>query len=194
MSVAVGVIALLAGIIAVTQRSTQYTASASVILNPTSKNSAEDVGAIDTLSRDLAQNTVAQALAGDTNLRKAFGVAGITSQEASQVSVDTSVVASTSKIYVNAHSSDARLAERAANAVAASTPDLSGFLTPYELKVTDDAQGTAAQSGAGTGTLLVLALLLAVGLGLLTFAVLSRLARDGRLDGLFAMVSGQRAQ
>ncbi|MCB0873934.1 MAG: hypothetical protein KDC36_11205 [Thermoleophilia bacterium] len=183
VSIAVGVIALIAGVLAISQRSTTYTAQASVIVQPAANLSTGDkIGAIDTISRGIVAETLAEAFASDTNVRQAFANGGLTTADASQVSVSTSVIAGTSKILITGSSGDPGLAERAADAVAASKPDLSGFTDPFTPTVQGIAQGTAIASGPAGGLLMMMTLVVAAGLALLSYAGLQRLDRVGALD------------
>jgi len=190
VSVAVGIIALLAGLIAITQRNVEYSADASVIILPASTDPQVAAGLIDTLARNNVQATFAQAYTSDKLVRQAYGVAGFTPQEAAKVSLSTSVITDTSIVVITASSADARLAERAADAVANAKPDLRGFSLAFTPELVSAATGTAFKSGPSSSILFLVALLVAGGLGALTYAGLNRLARRGNLLEMVAGFGG----
>jgi capsular polysaccharide biosynthesis protein len=184
ISLAVAVVAFLAGLVAIAQRSTTYTAEASVIIVPKTTNADEAAGAIDTLSRGSAVSTLAEAYTSDQLIRQAFALAKLSSQDAGNVTVTTNVLADTSKITIAASSANANLAERAADAVANYTPDLGGYTIVYTPQVSGSAAGSATASGPSGAVLFLLNLIVAAGLGVLVYAVLSRLVRSETLANL----------
>ena len=83
-------------------------------------------------------------------------------------------------MLITASADEPILAERAANAVAQSAPDLGGYSAAFETDLYDTADGTAVRSGAGAVTLLLIAIIVAAVLAVVTAAVLGRIFRGPR--------------
>lgn len=176
-SVLVGIVALIGGILGIASRSTSYDATAEVSVEPASTDPDLSLSGVDTLSRGPVTSTFAEAYSGSRVIDDAFEKAGISAEEAGRVSVSASVITDTSFVLVTASSAEPVLAERAANAVAAATPDLGGYSAAFTTKLYDSAEGSATRSGAGTATLLLIAIVVAGVLAVVTAAVLGRIFR-----------------
>jgi capsular polysaccharide biosynthesis protein len=182
-SVLVGIVALIGGILGIASRSTTYEATAEVSIVPKATDPAGSISAVDTLSRGPVTSNYAQAFASSRVIDPALSAAGITAEEAGRVSVGASVITDTSFVLVSASADEPVLAERAANAVARTSPQLGGYSAAFATEVFDTADGTATRSGAGTFTLLLIALVVAGVLAFVTAAVLGRIFRGPRGPG-----------
>ena len=179
-SVLVGIIALIGGILGIASRSTSYEATAEISVVPKATTIDESIAAVNTLSRGPVTANYAEAYASSRVIDRAFAAAGITAEEAERVSVTASVVTDTSFILVMAEAGEPVLAERAANAVASTSPELTGYDAAFGTEVFDSADGTATRAGPGTITLLLIAIVVAAVLAFSTAAVLGRIFRGSR--------------
>jgi len=179
-SVLVGIVALIGGILGIASRSTSYDATAEVSVVPKTEDVDQSISAVDTLSRGPVTSNFAEAFSSSRVVNEAFGTAGISDDEADRVSVSASVITDTSFVLVTASADEPVLAERAANAVAQSSPDLGGYSAAFQTELYDSADGTAVRSGAGAVTLLLIAIVVAAVLAVVTAAVLGRIFRGPR--------------
>ena len=179
-SVLVGIVALIGGILGIASRSTSYDATAEVSVVPKTEDVDQSISAVDTLSRGPVTSNYAEAFSSSRIIDPALTAAGISDDEADRVSVSASVITDTSFVLITASADEPILAERAANAVAQSAPDLGGYSAAFETDLYDTADGTAARSGAGAVTLLLIAIIVAAVLAVVTAAVLGRIFRGPR--------------
>lgn len=179
-SLLVGIVALIGGILGIASRSTTYQATAEVSIVPKTEDPDQAIGAVDTLSRGPVTSNYAQAFASTRVISPALEAAGLTDEEAGRVSVGASVITDTSFVLVSASADEPVLAERAATAVAQSSPELGGYSAAFTTQLYDSADGTATRSGAGTVTLLLIAIVVAAVLAVVTAAVLGRIFRGPR--------------
>jgi hypothetical protein len=173
-SALIGLVALVGGLLGIAQRSADYEATASVLIVPTTTDAGLSISAVDTLSRGPVSSTFSEAFASSEVIDAAYAKAGIDAAEASQVNVTSSVVTDTSGLLISATSDSPVLAERAANAVAQSKPDLGGYTVAFATRQIGTADGTAARSGPSSSTLVIVAIVIAGILALATAAVLGR--------------------
>jgi hypothetical protein len=182
ISVAFAVATLFAGLIGLTQRSNRFHAEARVAVAPVASNDpAKTVGQ---LAEGVVVSTFAQAFAGAEVVRPALASVGLTADEIARVKVTTQILAGSSVIVIDAASKDPVLAERAADAVAQSKPDLGGLKQTFDTSVVSAATGTAKRAGASNGALVLVAIIAAIIAGLLAFTVLRRIPpRQPPADG-----------
>jgi len=173
ISIAFGVATLFAGLIGLTQRSNRFHAHSQVLVAPAAKQSPSN--AVGQLSEGVVVSTFAQAFTGSSVVRDALAAAGFTANDIGRVNITSQVVAGTAVVEIDAASKDPVLAERAADAVAASKPDLGGLSQSFDTTVLGKATGTAKRSGASNGALVLVAVIAAIIAGLLAFTVLRRI-------------------
>ena len=174
LSVLVGVVALIGGLLGIASRSAEYEATARVIVVPRTADENVAINAADTISRGPVASTFAEVYASSRVVDDALDDS-LTDEERADVAVSTSLITDTSIVLVTATSSNPVTAEKAANAVARATPDLGGYTAAFRIDQIGDATGTATRTGASGGTLALLAIVVAAVLGLATAAVLGRI-------------------
>jgi hypothetical protein len=173
ISIAFGVATLFAGLIGLTQRSNRFHAHSQVLVAPAPTQSSSS--AVGQLSEGVVVSTFAQAFTGSTVVRDALQSAGFSADDIGRVKITSQVVAGTAVVEIDAASKDPVLAERAADAVAASKPGLGGLNQSFVTTVLGKATGTAKRSGASNGALVLVAVIAAIIAGLLAFTVLRRI-------------------
>lgn len=172
VSVLVAVVALIGGLLGIAQRSTDYEASARVLIVPSTEDDGLSISGADTLSRGPVASTFSEAFSSSEVVDAALQSAGI---DGADVAVTTTVITDTSALLVTATSSSPVLAERAADAVARAEPDLGGYSVAFRTQQIGTADGTASRTGPASSTLVLIAIIVALGLGIATAAVLGRI-------------------
>lgn len=183
-AVLVALATLAAGIVAALERPARYSASASVLITPPAGDAGLAVTGSDTLSRGTIVATYAEAYASGRIVALALEGAGIAAGDAQTVTVETRVLAGTSIISVTATAPTGPLAEKAAQAVAAYTPELAGYSLAFTPSIIEDAAGSAQPAGPSFGLLVAMLIALALATGAVVFSGLSRIGRGGRDHGI----------
>ena len=174
MSALIGIVALIGGLLGIAQRSTSYEATAKMLIVPRTGDEGLAINAADTLSRGPVASTFAEVYASSKVIDSALATAGFDDSEAGQVSVSTTLITDTSVVLVSGVSGSPVLAERAADAVAQSTPELGGYTRAFRAEQIGSAAGSASRTGASGSALALIAVIVAGVLGLVTAAVLGR--------------------
>jgi capsular polysaccharide biosynthesis protein len=174
MSALIGLVALIGGLLGIAQRSASYEATAKMLVVPRTADEGLAINAADTLSRGPVASTFAEVYSSSKVIDEALTTAGFDDSEAGQVFVSTTLVTDTSVILVSGLSGSPVLAERAADAVARSTPELGGYTRAFRVEQIGTAAGSASRTGASGLTLALIAVIVAGVLGLVTAAVLGR--------------------
>lgn len=154
---------IVAGTIAITQRTETFTADARVLIGP-AEGVANPVLALDTLSRGTVVATYAEIFGSDEVVETALASSGFDAAAQEDITIRTRSLAGASAVLVEAVAPSADTAERAATAVATATPVLEGYQEVFQVTLLQGAQGRAEGSGIDNGALI--AFLIAVGLAL----------------------------
>lgn len=177
VAVAAAALTVLAGALALLDRPTRYSASASVLIAPPATDASLAVTGSDTLSRGTIIATYSEAYASGRVVKQAFAQAGLAAYDPSQVTIATRVLAGTSIIRITATSASAASSESAADAVASYAPQLAGYSVAFTPSVIQGAAGTASVAGPGTTLLAAMLAGISVLAGLVTYSGLSRMLR-----------------
>lgn len=166
----VAVLVLTTGLGSALQRSTEWTATSSLLVAPRAANTDPDTLAslYDTLSRGQVAATYAELFRGAALKAAAGDRLGLSEDDRRRVRTGASVVPETSIVDVTATAPSAELAERMTDSLAqVATTRVEAMTSPYGVTTTSSAAGTAARGGLGQLELAVLALLAALVAGAL---------------------------
>lgn len=177
VGLAVALAVIVAGAIAIAQRDDSFTADARALIGP-AEDANNPVLTLDTLSRGTVIATYAEIFGSDQAVQTALDSSGLTPEQQEGIEIRTRPLAGASAILVEAVAADRELAERAATAVAGSTPESGAYEDVFEVSLLQGAQGQARRNGVGDRALLALLLASALALGVAAAGVSRRLLPD----------------
>lgn len=176
LSVAVGLVTVVAAMAALLLRTPTYESVSQALITPAEGSGADSA---DTLSRGVVVATFAEAWAGAVPVGAALTAGGLGPAEREEVSVTSQVVAGTTIIEFTATSRRMDLAERAAAAIVANPPRLTGYSEAFTPQVLEPGT-TASRAGPPRTLAAAAAVLLGLVTGGLYFWAATRRRRQPR--------------